>query len=205
MDRSLGCPRGLALCAVLLGTLLGLIACGSDHSHAPTAQRLQDAVARPGSAAYAYAAFRRSPRFVDAPPGWGVQSASHMSRLIDSGSASGIQAWGEINAGQVCVSLGARGSHREGATSGGGCNSASRLGGEPIIAGVRAPLSHGNSAVPSLLAGLVPDGVRSVVINYADGRSQSVRVRNNGFALRITYRPIGFLWIDRHGRSHPVQ
>src|SRR5438309_272938 len=75
MGRSLGCPRGLALCAVLLATLLGLIGCGSDHSHAPTAQPLQDAVARPGSAAYAYAAFRRSPRVVDAPPGWGVQSA----------------------------------------------------------------------------------------------------------------------------------
>ena len=74
-----------------------------------------------------------------------------------------------------------------------------------MIAGVRAPLSHGNSAVPSLLAGLVPDSVRSVVVNYADGRSQSVRVRNNGFALRITHRPIGFLWIDRHGRSHAVQ
>ena len=125
--------------------------------------------------------------------------------LIDSGSASGIQAWGEINAGQVCVYLGARGSHPEGAPSGGGCNSASRLGGEPMIAGVRAPSSHGNPAAPSLLAGLVPDGVRSVVVNYADGSSQSVRVRNNGFALRITYRPIGFLWIDSHGRSHPVQ
>jgi hypothetical protein len=74
-----------------------------------------------------------------------------------------------------------------------------------MIAGVRAPSSHGNPAAPSLLAGLVPDGVRSVVVNYADGSSQSVRVRNNGFALRITYRPIGFLWIDSHGRSHPVQ
>jgi hypothetical protein len=182
--------RQAAIPTVALALAAAVVGCGSGYAGPVPARE---------SSAGAYGVFRRAPRPGDTPPAFGAQTPQHLARLIAGGSSADAQAWGEIERGRACVYAWASGFHPPGETPGGGCVRA----GCPVIAasGMSAPRPNSSLGPDAVLAGLLPDGIRSVQLHFDDGSTRVVAIRDNGFALRAPSRLRRYWLLGRPGAS----
>lgn len=139
---------------------------------APTSAQLQ-------AAASVFHVFNRASQAVDSPPS-GSAYASGVSRRAGTSSGA-LQAWAVSTGNQVCVTV----YTATGAASGpAACNTVVALNSsDQLLVDVSTTPATSSSEV---IAGLAPDGVSNVTIDFQDGTSAVVPVVDNGFTYTTT-------------------
>lgn len=142
------------------------------------------------AAATVFGVFNRPTRAADSLPA-GSAYAGGASRRI--GSSSGpLQAWAITSGNQVCVTVYASSGPATGGPA--ACNTVATLNtSDQLLVDVSTTPATSSSEV---IAGLAPDGVSNVTIDFQDGMSAAVPVVNNGFTYTTTdTKPISdFSW-----------
>jgi hypothetical protein len=145
------------------------------------------------TAASMFAVFAKAPTPADALAATSAYSHYQSRRIAADDGA--ISVFGVDEGGQVCVTLSAS----SGVAAGGpaACNSVSELSqpNQLLVLGASSQTTSTTNPAPQVLAGLVPNGVSNVEVDFTDGSSVDAPVTNNGFILGTDGRtPSGFKW-----------
>jgi hypothetical protein len=132
--------------------------------------------------------FRRAAGPADTIPASDATIAGTTRRIGNSSSGPGV--WSSVDTEQLCVQL---------AGGASACIPPEEFASRPLIVG-----SSSNSG-PEEAAGLVPDGITSVSVDYQNGTSETVPVVDNGFYIHAKYAVKNFAWTTTDGVVHQGQ
>jgi hypothetical protein len=160
---------------------------------APSAAQVQTAAAQ-------FAVFGQAATAGDALPTQSAYSAGVPRRI--GPSSSSVAVWGVVTAGQICVTVNAT----TGPAAGGpaACNTPAELA-EPNQ--LLATIASSSGSGSQVIAGIAPNGVSGVTINFSDGSSVIAPVKRNGFLYiapaSVTFS--GFAWTNAGGTTATEQ
>ena len=153
---------------------------------APTSPEVQ-------SAAQTFGVFRQVASPADALPAASAYKVGTARRIATS-SSGGPSAWAVLTGEQICVTVDASGGPAQGGPA--ACNTVGELSQPHQLLTLDASSGASGSGSPQIIAGLVPDGIKTVTIDFKDGSSTVAPVNNNGFTYITTNGedPSGFEW-----------
>lgn len=145
-------------------------------SAAPSARATDASYAHAQAAAH-FSVFAQPAAAGDALPAGSAYSGGTSRRI--AGRARSFSAWAILRGSHLCVTVDAGSGPAAGGPT--ACNSVRQLTRPGQILILAA--GTGSGTAPQILAGLIPDGVSSVMISYANGSTAAVPVHDNGFAV----------------------
>ena len=179
------------VCALVVSLTAGAIAVAAPHSrHASRAHRHHArAVATNPSAYYSVLTQQASTADVLDPAirlaNLPIDRSSSRALPVPSGA---FRAWITTGSDLVCISILGKG-------AGASCEFADRA-----TQGLSMTLEPGGSA-PSLidLVGIAPDGIKSVTVTLADGRTLDLAVNDNAYSAELDSRPMNATYVGPNG------
>jgi hypothetical protein len=133
-------------------------------------------------------AFRRAAASGDAIPASEATISGTVRRI---GASTGPGVWASVNTAELCVQI---------AGGANACIAPEEFASRPLIVGAS---SHGSGTEE--VAGVAPDGITSVTVDYQDGTSESTPVTDNGFYIVAKHAVKNFAWTTTDGVVHQGQ
>jgi hypothetical protein len=170
-----------------------LVQSGTARSAAPDREAAEQAVISH------VGAFRRAAEPADVIPAADATISGVVTRKIgDPSAGSGV--WASLSTESLCVQL---------AGGASACIQPEQFAeGRPLIVGASSgPPGTKADGHPSSeeVAGVVPDGIASVTVNYQDGTSETTPVVDNGFYLDAKHAVKDVAWTTTDGVVHQGQ
>jgi hypothetical protein len=205
--------------AIFAGLVLsGVSTARSAGSAVPQEGPQQASDAATSAYLQSYGVLERAPSAQDSLPGDPGDGVVTASRLV-SGSTDAVPEWiATTSSGQLCEITSDQAFGSSALPS--ACVSAAVLAadGELLVGGAAAypnglpgaasQAGDGKAALeantpPEVVAGVAPDGIASVTVDFADGSKETATVHDNGFEV-VAHggMPSGFTWASADGQHH---